>query len=293
MSALKYRLVSGITMGAVFVGSAVFLPQIWVWVAIVLVSTLGQLEYYTLANKAGIPVFRVWGVMCGALVISATYYTAGPDPQQIAASYKWESIALLASFMVVFARQFLQKDNAKSIEIMGGTLLGILYVPFLLNFVTRLAFGLTGTQNASGMSETGRLLILYMLIVVKMTDVGAFFVGSLIGRHKLIPRISPGKTWEGLAGGIISAVIASCGFCFIVGEKFGVISMGMTHAVVLGVVLSLAGVVGDLFESMIKRSANMKDSGTLIPGMGGVLDVIDSVLFGAPVLYGYVTLFLA
>lgn len=289
---LKHRVISGVLMGALFIGCAVFLPQVWVWAAIVLVATLGQLEYYILANKAGIQVFRVWGVFCGLLVISSTYYTAGPEPQQIAAGYKWESIALLASFMIICTRQFMRKDSAKAIEIIGGTILGILYVPFLLNFITRIAFAWTGTQNAFRMSQTGRLLILYLLIVVKMTDIGAYFVGSTIGKHKLIPRISPGKTWEGLAGGICVAVLASCSFCYIVEGRFGLISMSMSHAVVLGVVLALAGVGGDLFESLIKRSADMKDSGAVVPGMGGVLDVIDSILFGAPVLYGYVTLFL-
>lgn len=290
---LRHRLFSGVVLGALFVGSALFLPQIWVWAVIVLVSTLGQLEFYILANKAGIPVFRVLGVACGLGMISATYYTAGPLPEDMAAGYKWESIALLASFMLIFGRQFFQKDNVKSIEIIGATLLGIVYVPFLLNFATRIAFGWTGTHNAFRMSETGRLLILYLLIVVKVTDIGAFFVGSVAGRHKLIPRISPGKTWEGLFGGIAMAVAASCSFCHLTGGRFGVIQMDMKHAVILGVILSLAGVLGDLFESMIKRTAAIKDSGSVIPGMGGVLDVIDSVLFGAPALYGYVTLFLA
>lgn len=289
---LKHRLVSGLSLGAIFAASAVFLPQIWVWVVIVVVATLGQLEFYLLANRAGIPVYRVLGVLCGVAMISATYYTAGPEPAQLAASYKWESIALLSSFMLIFGRQFFQKDSAKSIEIIGATLMGILYVPFLLNFATRIAFSWTGTQNAFRMSDTGRLLILYLLIVVKMTDVGAFFVGSLIGKHKLIPRVSPGKTWEGFFGGVLVAVIASCSFCYLVEGKFGLIRMDMTHAVILGVVLALAGVVGDLFESVIKRSVSEKDSGTVVPGMGGVLDVIDSLLFGAPVLFGYVSLFL-
>lgn len=290
---LKHRVVSGLSLGVLFLGSAMFLPQIWVWAVIVVVATLGQLEFYILANRAGIPVYRVLGVVCGLGVISATYYTAGPEAGQIAASYKWDSIALLASFILIFARQFLQKDNRKSIEIIGATVLGILYVPFLLNYATRLAFCWTGTQNAFRMSETGRLLILYLLIVVKMTDVGAFFTGMLIGRHKLIPRVSPGKTWEGLVGGVLVAVAASCSFCYLVEGRFGVIRMDMADAVVLGIVLALAGVVGDLFESVVKRSADMKDSGSVIPGMGGILDVIDSLLFGAPVLYAYVTLFMA
>ena len=290
---LRHRMVSGILLGALFACSALFLPQIWVWAVIVIVATLGQLEFYILANKAGIPVYRVLGVMCGLAMISATYYTAGPEPAQIAASYKWEIIVLLASFMLIFARQFLQKDNAKSIEIIGATLFGILYVPFLLNFATRIAFSWTGTQNAFRMSDTGRLLILYLLIVVKLTDVGAFFVGSLIGKHKLIPRVSPGKTWEGFFGGVTVAVIASCSFCYLVEGNFGLIHMDMVHAVILGVILALAGVIGDLFESVLKRSASKKDSGAVIPGMGGILDVIDSILFGAPVLYGYVSIFLA
>lgn len=290
---LKYRVVSGLSLGLLFLGSAMFLPQIWVWAVIVLVAALGQLEFYIIANRAGIPVYRVLGVACGLGVISATFFTAGPEAGQVAAGYKWDSIALISSLILIFARQFFQKDNKRSMEIIGATILGILYVPFLLNYSTRLAFCWTGTQNAFRMSETGRLLILYLLIVVKMTDIGAFFTGSLIGRHKLIPRVSPGKTWEGFFGGILLAAAASCGFCYLVEGRFGVISMDMTHAAVLGVVLAVAGVIGDLFESVIKRSADMKDSGTVIPGMGGVLDVIDSLLFGAPVLYAYVTLFLA
>ena len=140
--------------------------------------------------------------------------------------------------------------------------------------------------------HTGRMMILYLVAVVKMSDVGAFFTGRSLGRHKLFPRLSPKKTIEGLAGGIVSSVVVSLLFFWLTGGALGSIQFGLIDAIALGIILPIVGVFGDLFESLLKRAAGMKDSGTLIPGMGGVLDVLDSLLFGAPVLYAYVVLFL-
>ena len=159
----------------------------------------------------------------------------------------------------------------------------------MLNFITRLAFNWSVVTSRVEVAESGRLLILYLIIVVKCTDIGAYTVGRLVGQHKLCPRISPGKTIEGFFGGIAFALAASLLFCHFTGYRFGSeISLRFHDAVILGVLLAVAGTVGDLFESLLKRAANTKDSSTVIPGMGGVLDVIDSLLFGAPVLYAYV-----
>lgn len=290
---LSHRIFSGaLWMAAVF-ACAFLMPQIWIWVVIALISVVGQLEFYAMMDKAGIPVYRVVGAICGTILITATYFTAGPAPGQMTAGYKWDNVVLLASLIAVFVRQFPQKLNPKPIETIGGTLMGILYVPFLLNYITRLAFGWTGTDNAMNMGETGRALVLYLIIVVKVTDVGAFFAGTSFGRHKLFPRISPGKTWEGFMGGVVFAVAASLFIYKIYGGRFGGIEFHFDDAIILGVLLAVAGMVGDLFESLVKRAANVKDSGALFPGMGGLLDVIDSLLFGAPILYGYVCLFMS
>jgi phosphatidate cytidylyltransferase len=121
--------------------------------------------------------------------------------------------------------------------------------------------------------------------VTKFSDVGAYVVGSLIGRHKMIPRISPGKTWEGFVGAIVTSLVISIALTQAMGERMQALSF--TSSIVLGLLLPLISVVGDLAESVIKRDASIKDSGQTIPGIGGALDLIDSILFTAPVLYVY------
>jgi phosphatidate cytidylyltransferase len=131
----------------------------------------------------------------------------------------------------------------------------------------------------------GYKLVFFLLLVVWLGDTGAYYVGKQFGKHKLSPRISPKKTIEGLIGGISASIIAAVVIHFTFFPKFPLL-----HAVIAGVLLSMAGVIGDLAESMWKRSAAVKDSGTLIPGHGGFLDRFDSILFTAPILYCYWTL---
>ena len=131
----------------------------------------------------------------------------------------------------------------------------------------------------------GWKLVFFLLLVVWLGDSGAYYVGKKFGKHKLSPRISPKKTIEGLAGGITTSIIAAIVIHFTFFPEFP-----LHHAIIAGVILSFAGVVGDLAESMWKRSADVKDSGTLLPGHGGFLDRFDSILFTAPILYCYWTL---
>lgn len=128
----------------------------------------------------------------------------------------------------------------------------------------------------------GAHLVFFLMIVVWVGDAGAYYVGKRFGRHKLSPRISPKKTIEGLAGGIVSSVLAAVVIHLTFFKNFPIV-----HAIIAGVILSLCGVIGDLAESMWKRSASVKDSGTLIPGHGGFLDRFDSIFFTAPILYVY------
>ncbi|HWW62863.1 MAG TPA: phosphatidate cytidylyltransferase [Thermoanaerobaculia bacterium] len=131
----------------------------------------------------------------------------------------------------------------------------------------------------------GPKLVFFLLLVVWLGDSGAYYVGKNLGKHKLSPRISPKKTVEGLIGGITMSVIAAVVIHFTFLPTFPLV-----HAIIAGIVLSVAGVIGDLAESMWKRSADVKDSGTLIPGHGGFLDRFDSIFFTAPILYCYWTL---
>ncbi|HEX6084097.1 MAG TPA: phosphatidate cytidylyltransferase [Thermoanaerobaculia bacterium] len=131
----------------------------------------------------------------------------------------------------------------------------------------------------------GWKLVFFLLLVVWLGDSGAYYFGKSFGKRKLSPRISPKKTIEGLIGGIVTSIVAAIVIHFTFFRNFPLI-----HAIIAGVLLSFAGVVGDLAESMWKRSADVKDSGTLLPGHGGFLDRFDSILFTAPILYCYWTL---
>ncbi len=289
---LKQRIVSGVLLGAVVVAVANYLPSPACWLLLVVIAALAQYEFYAMLDKAGLPVFRVVGMLSGAAVISATFWTIGPSPEQLAAGYRWENLVILATVMFVFIRQFPQKNNKQPIITMAVTLLGVWYVAFLLNYLTRLAFGWRDDGLVHTVGPTGRMMVLYLVAVVKISDVGAFFTGRSLGRHKLFPRLSPKKTWEGLIGGIVSSVVMSLLFFWLTDGALGKVQFGLHDALILGLVLPVVGVLGDLFESLLKRAADIKDSGSLIPGMGGVLDVLDSLLFGAPLLYAYTALFL-
>jgi phosphatidate cytidylyltransferase len=128
----------------------------------------------------------------------------------------------------------------------------------------------------------GWKLVCFLLLVVWLGDAGAYYVGKAFGRHQLSPRISPKKTVEGLAGGVAVSIITALVIHFTFFKE-----LPLLHAAIAGVILSLAGVIGDLAESMWKRSAAVKDSGTLIPGHGGFLDRFDSIFFTTPILYAY------
>ena len=259
----------------------------------VAVSCFAQFEFYDMLQVPGIMVFRRIGVLCGACLVTATFVSLGPVKDGWAGAYTWESLVLTCSLLVVFIRQFPQKYNANPLMTIGCTLLGILYVPYLFNYITKLAFAWGSPSGTWRVGETGRLLMIYLVVVVKSTDIGAYIVGMLLGRHKLLPRISPGKTWEGFVGGMLFGLGSSLIFRALTKGQLGLVPLHVADAIILGVLLALAGVAGDLFESLLKRASGLKDSGRVVPGMGGLLDVLDSLLFGAPVLFFYCKLIMA
>ena len=168
------------------------------------------------------------------------------------------------------------KTNPAGLMAISTTLFGLMYVPWLLNFIQKINF----FPNVEG-----KYFLLYFILITKFSDMGAYAVGSLIGRHKMIPRISPAKTWEGFGGAIAVSTGASVTFVYFFGAHM--YHMNYVHAVILGVILSIAAVIGDLIESLFKREAGVKDSGQIFPGIGGILDLLDSLLFNAPLMYLY------
>lgn len=162
---------------------------------------------------------------------------------------------------------------------------GFAYLALLFGFVIRI---LTMPELLDGERHVGHFYLLYLLAITKFTDMGAYVVGSLIGKHKMIPRISPGKTWEGIIGGVAFAALAAFGLKALMPDALAQISWMAVGPLALA--LSALAVIGDLAASIIKRSLAVKDSGHVMPGIGGVLDLIDSILFTAPAFYIYLSI---
>jgi phosphatidate cytidylyltransferase len=279
------------------------LPSVFGVAIILALNVAGMLEFYGILKNAGIPAFRILGIVSGLALIVSGYISLNiglilPNPSMDI----WRDFPTMILTLIVFAicvRQFPQKNNPQPLPTISCTLLGLIYVSYLLTFLVWLAFRWTPTFWLAPLSSTATSLLLYLIVVVKASDVGAYFVGKAIGRHKLFPRISPGKTWEGLGGGLASGILASLIIFWVLrGEvtgsapaQFGCLTLTIGDAWILGGLLGAIGVVGDLVESLLKRSAGLKDSGRLFPGMGGILDVLDSLLFAGPALYFYVRWF--
>ncbi|HEX4121042.1 MAG TPA: CDP-archaeol synthase [Verrucomicrobiae bacterium] len=244
-------------------------------------AVTGLLEFYGMARKLGYACFPKFGVFGGLLMIIATFVYISGDFGRAATPSRMNDFE--TSFFIIFVlglciRQFVSREVNTGIVAISTTLFGMLYVPWLLNYIQKINF--FGQQGVEG-----KWYVLYFVLVTKLSDCGAYAVGSLIGKHKMIPRISPGKTWEGFGGAIVVSTAASVIFGRVAGSHLT--GMTLRHSIILGVILSSAAVVGDLIESLFKREAGLKDSGHLFPGIGGILDLLDSLLFNAPLMYLY------
>ena len=247
----------------------------------VVLAGAGLIEFYDLARRIGLPCYKGWGIFGGILLMVATFLYISPlFPVTVSPA---EANDFETSFLILFVlglcvRQFVSKHNPEAITAIATTLFGLMYVPWLLNFIQKINFYPDATAE-------GRFYVLYFILVTKFSDLGAYVSGSLFGKHKMIPRISPGKTWEGFAGAIVISTLVSIAYMKIADAK--VPHLTLLHAIILGVILSSTAVIGDLIESLFKREAGVKDSGRLFPGIGGILDLMDSLLFNAPLMYLY------
>jgi phosphatidate cytidylyltransferase len=270
----------GVVLGAMFSGQKVISDYVFAAFMVVL-ACVGLIEFYGLVEKREMFCFKKWGIAAGVLLMLGTFlHVTGHlgihgSPARV---NDFETSFLIVFVLGLCVLQFLSKANTAGILAISTTLFGLMYVPWLLNFIQKINF-------FPGIHDNGKFYVLYFILVTKFSDSGAYAVGSLIGKHKMIPRISPAKTWEGFGGAIVVATGASLVFAHCFADKMP----GMTplHAVILGVLLSSTAVIGDLIESLLKREAGVKDSGNFFPGIGGILDLLDSLLFNAPIMYLY------
>ena len=243
---------------------------------ITLLGVLGLIEYFDMAIKAGLSTRpqKFNGVLLGAIFIMAVFWALAIR-ESVEVAQHIQMLGVLVIVPLIGFRQVFAPDGASKITGMAVATFGVVYVALLLNLLQFIRYH----------GDTGHWWLLYFIVVTKMSDTGAYCVGSLIGKTKMIPKVSPGKTWEGFAGGIVFSVLASLGFLHFASKHFD--GLQLSHAIVLAVILGVSSVVGDLVESLMKREADVKDSGKFLPGVGGALDLLDSLLFNAPIMYLY------
>jgi phosphatidate cytidylyltransferase len=195
-------------------------------------------------------------------------------------NFGWPLAALAIAVLAAFIGEIIRyKSSGHASANLAATIFSFAYVGLLLTFVVQIAFGPAGQ---------GLLALLSLIVVVKMGDTGAYTVGRLIGRHKMTPQLSPGKTWEGAAGAMLFAVLGSWAVFDLLRPRLvsgDAAAPAPWQWIAYGLTVGIAGMLGDLAESLLKREAGRKDSSAWMPGLGGVLDVLDSILFAAPVAY--------
>src|SRR6266403_316137 len=278
------RFISTVALWTIALAIAFSGYEILFWLLISVFGLIALLEFYRMLDHKGLPNFKITGMICGVVMLGGSFYyfsKIGP-----AGSYDFEIAVLLFFLLTVFARQmFARLRHDEPLQTMAYTLFGLLYVLWLLNFTTKIVYL---TPRSSTGAVTGQFYCLYLIAVTKFSDMGASLVGSAVGRHQMVPHISGKKTWEGFFGAIVFALLCSLGLFKLMPGHLS--ALNWTHATILGVLLGFAAVLGDLAESIIKRSTDVKDSGNLLPGIGGALDLLDSLLFTAPLLFFYLRL---
>jgi len=280
-------------MGAMALAVVFTAPNAFVPLVVAGLGALLAVEFYVMLEAAGWKAYTVCGAVFSALFVVVEWGWGGGD-----AAWADGTMAIFLATVFTFLRAFPDRENPAPLATVAGTLFGLLYVGMLWNFATKLLM-LTETGPLADpwgwrwgqVNQPGRLLFLYGLLAAKCSDIGAYTVGSLFGRHKLAPLISPKKTWEGVAGGIALSVAIGFLMVKLCGGRLAPFGITWKTNAFVAAALSVCAVVGDLTESLFKRAVKVKDSGGVLPGLGGLLDVFDSLFFVLPALYAYIAVF--
>jgi phosphatidate cytidylyltransferase len=258
------------------------------WAMLGLIGVLAMIataEYFRMLRAAGVAIFPRFGFLLALVYSGALYYhflVGKPIPDGLDGAAVFVAIAGAFTLQLRYPIR-----GVEALLAVAANVLGFIYIAFLFNFAARLTFLPPGASEVPGLvGASGAFLLLWLLAVTKFADMGAYIVGSMIGRHKMIPHVSPGKTWEGFGGALLFSQLAACGLYALFPQHLAIFG-NWGHVIFLGFLLSVLAVIGDLAESVFKRSINAKDSGSMLPGIGGSLDLIDSICFTAPALYFY------
>ncbi|MCX7846764.1 MAG: phosphatidate cytidylyltransferase [bacterium] len=296
---LRYRLISSfvLTISLIVIvmyshgWTNIFLPT-----AFSVLCLTALLEFYHFMEQKGYRPLRTWGVAFSIAYVFVIYLVS------LNMLPKVEDLALLPVYVAVFSAALtitFRQEISTALASLASSLAGFLYITWLLTFNLRIILWRARPLPDGQVSLVdGRYFFLYFIILLKSTDIAAYFYGTHFGRHKLAPKISPKKTIEGSIAGLLTSALlgafltplmpsvaplyAKLAATLLPGPPtWSVVSLGC----LTGILLSILGQLGDLAESLWKRDAQVKDSGGVIPGMGGALDVLDSFLFAAPAMY--------
>lgn len=259
----------------------------WLYVAVVAgFSVISQREFYGLLQDKGAEPLVVPGLAFGLAVMLIAYW----------GNEYHTTLLVTASLLVFMIAQLGKAEMTEALASISGTFFGVFYIAWLLShaivlrFFYKTAVGRYGAESVEQFGlvpDSGAFFMTYTLAVVVACDAGAYFVGRAYGRHKLAPKISPNKSVEGVLGGLVASVIVGV-LCKLIYSFFAPelsVAFPWLLVLVLAPILAVAGTVGDLVESLLKRDAEVKDAGMVLPGMGGMLDRIDAPLLAIPVMY--------
>ncbi|MEZ5387980.1 MAG: phosphatidate cytidylyltransferase [Prosthecobacter sp.] len=242
----------------------------------------GAVEYYRLLrydpqarsfNALGFAICIIyWGIV---MWFTTTRHDVPPMWLDLAAL----TASVHGSFLLCY-RQHL--EGAVTMQRIFNTVFGVVYTVIFFGFIARLMY-----FHSDGKGITGISLVLFLVAVTKFSDMGAYVFGVLFGKHKMIPHISPAKSWEGFVGAFVGSFLAAAVLLSAIPQQIPLITW--PHGMVLALILCATAITGDLAESVLKRCVAIKDSGSALPGIGGILDLTDSLLFTAPVFYFYLS----
>lgn len=261
---MSKRLLPSLIISVITVFAIIYYPLCGLFATLLIIFAL--YEFFYMVEKKGVRLFKAAGLILGAFIPITISFRLGV---QEGLQFFFIVVALFALFIL----ELTKKDTHQAVLSLSATVFGVIYISWCFSFIIRIR------QLPEGALLTG-----FLIFVTKSSDVGAYLVGKKFGRTSLIKRISPKKSLEGAVGGFFTSI--GVGIIY----SFFIESIGFMEKFFLIIILAFISQLGDLFESLLKRDCQVKDSGKLLFGMGGVLDVIDSLIFTAPTFYLYVTL---
>lgn len=274
---LTQRLITGL-LGAAAIIAGVSYSEWLYFIIFFLICLFSLREFYTLSGLDGMIPLKTMGTLIGLVVFALSFFI---EQKTISERYYFAIFPMVA---IVYLIKLYKKSEHKPFTNIAYTFLGVFYIAIPFALLNHIAFSET-VVNGNSVSQYNFEIILGLLLILWASDTGAYFAGTLFGKHKLFERISPKKSWEGFWGGAALAIVIT----YILTLYFH--SLSLVDWMIISLIIIIGGTFGDLVESLLKRSIEIKDSGDSLPGHGGFLDRFDGLFISAPFIVAYLEIF--